>query len=135
MRFPACWPLLIRLGLHQLSSFKFMLPKNFNIELSGSYASKMLMGVFNIKPVWQTDIGITKQFFKNTLILTCTLEDIFYTGYNTLTIYFQGQDVYFTHKDENRKLWIKLRYNFGQTQQKRKSGYKSASDDLQRRTK
>jgi len=116
------------------SSIKFTLPKDFSIELSGEYHTNMRMGVFDMKRAGQIDMGITKYFFKKTLLVAFTLEDMLRTSTEYININYQGQDVQLRSYDENRSVWIRVRYTFGQSQQKRKSGYKSASEDLQQRS-
>jgi hypothetical protein len=116
------------------SNCRITLPKDWSVEISGEYQSKTRMGVFDMKAGWHNSIGITKQFFKKTLICSITFEDMFHKSDDYLTINFQGQDVFLRSYDENRQVWTSVRYIFGQTQQKRKSGYKSASEDLQNRT-
>lgn len=116
------------------SSFTFILPKEWTIELSAEYQSKNRMGVFDIQQQWHNSIGVTKKFFKKTLILSVNFQDMTHNSDQYITINFQGQDVFLRNYDENRQVWGSLRYIFGQAQQKRRSGYKSASEDLQKRT-
>lgn len=116
------------------SNFKFTLPNEWSIELSGEYQSKMQMGIFDIRQQWHHAIGVTKKFFRKKLVFSINFDDPFRKADQIITINFQGQDVYLRNYDENRQVWGSLRYTFGQTQQKRKSGYKSASEDLQNRT-
>lgn len=91
------------------------------------------MGVFDVKEAIQVDIGVSKSFFRKTLVFSCTVEDILHISKDIITINFQGQDVYLRSYHETQKIWLRLRYIFGQSQQKRKSGYQSAAEELQNR--
>ncbi|TAL60442.1 MAG: hypothetical protein EPN85_07220 [Bacteroidetes bacterium] len=116
------------------STFKFTLPKDWSIELNAEYQSKARVGLFDMKQQWHNSFGVTKHFFKKMLLFSISFADMFHKSYNDITINFQGQDVHLISNDETREVWGSLRYTFGQAQQKRKSGYKSASEDLQNRT-
>lgn len=116
------------------SNFVFTLPQDWNIELSAEYQSKTRMGIFDIRQQWHNAVGATKKFFKKTLIVSVVFEDMTHNSDQYITINFQGQNVFLRNYDENRQVRFSLRYIFGQSEQKRRSGYKSASDDLQQRT-
>ena len=75
---------------------------------------------------------MVKFFNDRTWLITFGVRDIFKTSMDKIYVNFQGQDVFVSSYDENRTVYFRVRYSFGQTKIK-KSGYNSASDDLRGR--
>lgn len=120
-------------GFIASSTLKFMMKNDWTLEISGSYNSKMKMGIFDIQEQYRTDIGLVKYFAQKTWMVSATLNDIFKTSSDRITINFQGQDVVWRSYDEERTFWLRVRYTFGKQQQQRRSGYKNSAEDLQQR--
>lgn len=111
-------------------TFNFILPKDFDIQITANYRSPMLttgsMGGFGwgggsgqgrMDDQWHMDIGIKKLFLKKTLTLTVRVNDVFATR-NSL-IHTWGSDInnpgntfdaYSTRKNDSRHLYISLSY-------------------------
>ena len=64
------------------STQRFMLPKDFSIELTGYYLSPSYFGTLKLKPIYQLDAGLQKKFNNKKDILRLTANDMFNTGTN-----------------------------------------------------
>ncbi len=62
------------------STWTFSLPKNYVIELSGTYQNNILYGIWKNRPMGQMDFGIRKKLNARRANLTLTFSDIFHTN-------------------------------------------------------
>lgn len=121
------------LGMTAQISNTFILPKGIKAELSATYMSKLKYGMLNLNSNWALNASVSKTFLDEKLTLALSVNDIFFTGYITGTIDFNGMDVYINTQDETRTGWLTLRYNFGKQFEKKQTGYKDAAEDIKRR--
>lgn len=56
------------------------LPKDIKLELTGFYDSKMMMGIWEFKPIGSLNIGIQKTLKENRGTLRLAMDDLFYTN-------------------------------------------------------
>lgn len=59
---------------------QFILTKNINAELAGSYQTRILVGQFLTIPVWQVRAGVSHKLFKGKGSLKLAVTDLFYTN-------------------------------------------------------
>lgn len=121
------------LGMTANISNTFVLPKGIKAELSANYMSKLKYGMLNLNSNWALNASVSKAFLDDKLTLALSVNDIFFTGYITGSIDFNGMDVYINTQDETRVGWFTLRYNFGKQFEKKQTGYKDAAEDIKRR--
>ncbi len=109
----------------------FSLPKEVKVELTGFYRSPMLWGLFDIRPQYQVDMGVTKNLGK--FKIQASLDDVFNIRKNKIIIQQGDIDAYINNKWETRVFRINLSYRFGneKIQQARRRG--TASEDVQQR--
>ncbi len=62
------------------STSSFTLPSNLAIELSASFQSKELWGLWEFEPMGQLNLGVKKKFAQDKSTLALTLNDILYTS-------------------------------------------------------
>ncbi|WP_224997575.1 outer membrane beta-barrel family protein [Cesiribacter sp. SM1] len=108
---------LYNYSLNLVNSLK--LPKQFSIEVSGFYESKMLWGMWHFKPLGSLNIGIQKKLNNNHGTLSLAVDDIFYTNIwklqsqipeansNSISVYdahFQSIRLTYTRSFGNNKL-------------------------------
>jgi iron complex outermembrane receptor protein len=113
----------------------FILKKGWKTELSAWYQSPMVYTIFVIRPSGDVSIGVSKNFFKNKLRFTLNAGDLFYTNTQRVTVDFDNQHLSARHAFDTRVVYVRLRYNFGNSSAAKKSQFKNAADDLQKRAK
>jgi hypothetical protein len=111
----------------------FSLKYKWKFELSASYQSPMVYALFYILPSADVTVGLSKNFLNNKLHLTVTASDLFYWQTQHVRIDFYDQQLYAWHKFDTRVVYVRLRYAFGNANAAKKSQFKNAADDLQKR--
>jgi iron complex outermembrane receptor protein len=111
----------------------FILKKGWKVEASAWYQSAMAYTIFLIQPTQDLSVGVSKNFFKNKLRFTLNAGDLFYTNTQRVTVDFNTQHLYAKHEFDTRVVYVRLRYNFGNSSAAKKSQFKNAADDLQKR--
>jgi iron complex outermembrane recepter protein len=111
----------------------FSLPKEWKIQVSGFYQTGLLYGMFDVGSQGYLDIGISKSFFNKKLNTSLNASDILYTSNNRVRVNYQNQNVFLINKQESRRVMLRLSYNFGNAKAARKTQFKSASEDIQKR--
>ncbi|MDP4275465.1 MAG: outer membrane beta-barrel family protein [Bacteroidota bacterium] len=92
----------------------FTLPKNYSVELSGFYQSKMLYGMFRIKSLYSFDLGIQKDFLKdNKATLKLTVRDIFKTMKSVADLKYDNIDIVSRNTWDSRSINLNFSYRFG----------------------
>ncbi|NLJ83207.1 MAG: TonB-dependent receptor [Bacteroidales bacterium] len=116
--------------------FSFILPKDFDIQLTASYRSPMLttgsMGGFGwgggsgqgrMEEQWVMDIGFKKMFLKKTLTLSVRVSDIFASRTSRINTFGHNEmssfDTYSFRKNDSRQLFISLSYRINNYRPKR----------------
>jgi len=109
----------------------FDLPLKTKMEVSFAYRSPTVWALFEIKPMYSTDLGLSKSFGK--LKARFSVSDIFNTRQFATKIR-QG-DIHsdIKNKWETRVMHLNLSYNFGNKNVKTSKRRKTASEELQNR--
>ncbi|MCU0435896.1 MAG: TonB-dependent receptor [Bacteroidia bacterium] len=129
----------------ELSSQSFMwsfymqhtisLPKDFKLQVSGYYQTGLLYGMFDVSPQGSFDIGVSKPFFEKKLNVSLSFNDILYTSNTRVRVNFENQNVYLINQNETRRVFLRVSYNFGNAKAARRTEYKSASEEIQKRAR
>ena len=93
----------------------------------------MEYSIFVIQPSGDVSVGVSKNFFKKKLRFSATISDIFYTQTQRVAIDFDTQHLSAWHEFDTRVVYVRLSYNFGNSAAAKKSQFKNAADDLQKR--
>ena len=113
-------------------SLKF--PGDYNMEISGYYNSKTLMGTFIVEPQWSVDVGLQKRILNDNGTIRLGVTDIF----NSLKLEnirdFAGYYIQSSRKWETQLLKIGLSYRFGNKKVKDYRKIKTAADEEQKRS-
>ena len=91
----------------------FLLPKNFKLELNGSYASPFYDAIQTYSPVSSLNLVINKSFFKNKLDVTLGFFDIFYTENQSVSSKLSNQYYFYMERSDTRRVRLSLNYKFG----------------------
>jgi iron complex outermembrane recepter protein len=116
------------------TNMTFMLPKDFKVQAWGWYNSPAVYGIFYTKPQGGVGFGISKTFFNRQLTINASAMDVFHTSGMRANINFQNQDMYVEFIPETPRVYVRVRYSFGNRKATRKAETKSGADELKNRT-
>lgn len=95
------------------SSQSIKLPKAINMEFSAQYTSPALSGVYVLKSFFYADAGFKKVFANKKLDARLSVTDLFntirYRGYSV----YEGANVSYNHRGDNRRVNISFTYHLG----------------------
>jgi len=108
--------------------------KGFKAELTTNYQSALVYGLFNVKPQYSTDAGISHSFADKKANIKFSVSDIFNTRTNNVTSNFANNNLDITQKRETRIARLTLTYNFGNNKIKARQ-HQSGADEEKNRVK
>ncbi|RCH55724.1 TonB-dependent receptor [Mucilaginibacter hurinus] len=109
----------------------FLLPKEIKGEIMTFYQSAMTYGIYNIKPQYSIDLGVSRSFVNKKLNIKVAVSDVFFMRRNDITAQYQTVDLDIRQRRETRIARINLTYNFGNNKIKsreRRTGADAESD-------
>lgn len=116
------------------ASQQFTFNKGWSAEVSGFYNSKLLEGVFTIKPFGMLNLGVGKQIMKNKGTIRLTVRDVFYSRINKGESRYGNVDARFQENGDSRQVNLGFSYRFSKGKvngaPKRRAG--SATDEQNR---
>lgn len=112
----------------------FQIAKTYKFELMGDYQSALTYGIFNIKPQYAIDAGISHSFANKRANIKLAMNDIFNMRRNNVTSYYQQNNLDIRQKNDTRITRLTFTYNFGSTKLKMRN-HESGADDLKGRVK
>ncbi|WP_419802040.1 TonB-dependent receptor domain-containing protein [Mucilaginibacter sp.] len=113
----------------------FIIGNGFKAELSGDYQSPLVYGVFNIRPQYAVDAGLSKTFLNKKLNAKFSVSDIFNTRTNNLSSNYTNTNINIYQKRDSRVALLTLTYNFGNSKLAPARRHKSGADDEKNRVK
>lgn len=116
------------------ANLTFMLKGGWKAQAWGWYRSPATYGIFRSKSMGGVGASLSKNFLENKLQLSLTVTDIFRTNGMRASINFQNQDVYMEWTPDSRRVYLRVRYSFGNTKAARRDAAKSGADELKQRT-
>ncbi len=112
----------------------FTFGSGFKAELSGDYQSPLVYGVFNIKPQYAVDAGLSKSFANKKANVKFSVSDIFNTRTNNLSSNYSNTNINIYQKRDSRVALLTLTYNFGNSKLATRN-HNSGSDAEKNRVK
>ena len=112
----------------------FQVAKSYKAELMGNYQSALTYGIFNVKPQYSIDAGVSHSFADKRANIKLSMNDIFNMRRNDVTSYYQTNNLDIRQKNETRITRLTFTYNFGSTKLKMRD-HQSGADDLKGRVK
>ncbi len=116
-----------------LQTFSF--GKGFKAELSSDYQSPLVYGVFNIRPQYAIDGGLSKSFANKKANVKLSVSDIFNTRTNNLSSNYSNTNIYIYQKRDTRVALLTLTYNFGNSKLAPSRRHDSGADAEKNRVK
>jgi len=126
-------------------TFNFILPKDFDIQLTANYRSPIITtgsmsgfgwgggsGQGRMEQQWNLDLGIKKLFLKKTLTLTIRINDIFATQNHKVHTFGSDDkssfDAYSYRKNDRRSLFVSLSYKINNYRPKKETHQGEGND-------
>ncbi|HWD87056.1 MAG TPA: outer membrane beta-barrel family protein [Mucilaginibacter sp.] len=106
----------------------------YKAELTGHYQSDLTYGLYDVKPRYSVDAGISHSFDHKKLNVKLSTSDIFNTLRNDVNSDYQSTVLFITQKRESRITRLTLTYNFGNNKIHARE-HESGADDLKQRVK
>ncbi|MDB5137779.1 MAG: TonB-dependent receptor [Mucilaginibacter sp.] len=106
----------------------------YKVELTFNYQSDLTYGLYDVKPRYSTDAGISHSFANKKLNVKLAMNDIFNTLRNDVSSNYQSTNLDITQKRESRITRLTVTWNFGNNKIKVRE-HESGADDLKGRVK
>jgi iron complex outermembrane recepter protein len=87
--------------------------KTWRLETFANYKSALTFGIYDVRPQYNFDAGISHSFAQKRANIKFSVSDIFDTRTNNVNINYQTAQVMIKQKGETRVARISLTYNFG----------------------
>jgi len=113
----------------QIRATQTFLFSKFKAEVSGNYQSALRYGLFDIKPQYSVDAGISRSFANKKLNVKVAVTDIFDTRRNNVGSHYQSLNLDIRQKNETRLGRLTLTYNFGNSKIKVSQRQTGADDE------
>lgn len=107
-------PLSFKRGTWTFFTYQtFKLDKKSVITLNGFWRLKGQQQFYELSPFGSLSTSINRRFFKEKLVATISLNDMFYTNKNNFTLNQGSVSASGLRRGDTRRFGINLRYNFG----------------------
>ena len=111
------------------------LSKTISTELSFNYQSAQVYGTYAVRPLYSTDLGISKSFAGKRAMLKLAANDVFNSMKARISSTVPGQDYQLLQKQESRIFRLTFSYNFGSSLIKAVTDHKNGSSTEKNRIK
>ncbi|HEY0244291.1 MAG TPA: outer membrane beta-barrel family protein, partial [Mucilaginibacter sp.] len=101
----------------------------FRAEVLENYQSAQTYGLFDIKPQYNIDLGLSRAFVDKKLNIKVSCSDIFNTRTNNVDLNYQSDMIRIKQKNESRIARLTLTYNFGNSKIKARNHQTGAEDE------
>jgi len=108
--------------------------KGYKAELTGNYQSELTYGLFDVKPRYSIDAGVSHSFANKKANIKLSVADIFNTLRNDVTTNYQNTNLDITQKRESRITRLTFTWNFGNNKIKARQ-HQSGDDEEKNRVK
>jgi hypothetical protein len=108
--------------------------KGYKFELTSNYQSSLVYGLFNVKPQYSTDAGVSHSFAEKKANIKFSVSDIFNQRTNNVTSNYADNDLIINQRRQSRVARITLTYNFGSNKFQARE-HQSGADEEKNRVK
>lgn len=114
----------------QIRTTQTFLPyKGYKIEVTSNYQSALTYGLFNVKPQYSTDAGISHSFANKKANIKFSVSDIFNTRTDNVSSNYQSTNLQINQKHESRIGRLTFTYNFGNNKIKGRQHHTGDDDE------
>lgn len=104
----------------------------FKAEITGDYRSALLYGIYNLRPRYSIDAGVSRAFANKKFNVKVSLNDVFNTLTNNLSSNALGNNFTIRQKSDTRVFRVNVTYNFGSSNIKTRQHRGGAEDEKNR---
>lgn len=116
-------------GGHFSLNNEIQLPKGINMEISGSYQTKILYGQLEIDPQGSLDIGFSKKILNGKGNLKLSGSDLLYTRNSDVSIDNDDINLFVRQDRDTRRVTLNFTYSFGNQKVKQARNRKTSSSE------
>jgi hypothetical protein len=110
----------------------FTFIKGYRLEILTNYKSDIKTGIYDVRPQYNIDGGISHSFANKKANIKFSVSDIFNTRTNNVNSMYQSVNLQITQKGETRLSRLTLTYNFGNNKIKARQHQTGADDESNR---
>ncbi len=108
---------------------EIQLPAGINMEVSGSYQSKLVYGQLTIEPQGRLDFGFSKRLFDGKGNIKLSASDVLLTSNSKVYIDQNDVNLFVNQVNDTRRVSLNFTYNFGNQKVKGARKRKTSSSD------
>jgi hypothetical protein len=111
----------------------FSIRNVFKIEWNNSLQGPMASGIYMLHAIFYSNIGLSREIFKNKSAVKLSLTDIFNSNNRNYDIHYNAVNMNIKRKQESRFIKLQFTYPFGNNKYKHKTKNKNELEDIQKR--
>lgn len=115
------------------STQDFKISETIAAQLSGKYETATFYGIRQYRPTFMANAGVSKDIFHKLGKLSISVNDIFKTYKDRISVNYQNLNLRLVDLREYRKVNINFSYRFGRTTVKGAAGHVTGNEDVQSR--
>jgi hypothetical protein len=108
---------------------EIQLPAGVNMEISGSYQSKLVYGQLTIEPQGSLDFGFSKRLFDGKGNIKLSASDVLLTSNSDVYVDQNDVNLFVNQVNDTRRVTLNFTYNFGNQKVKSARKRKTSSSD------
>jgi iron complex outermembrane receptor protein len=117
-------------NLKATQTFTFI--KGYRIEVYSAYKSSISTGIYDVRPRYSTDAGISHVFANKKANVKFSVSDVFNQRTNNVNSMYQSVNLQIANKGETRIARLTFTYNFGNNKIKARNHQTGADDEKNR---
>lgn len=117
-------------NLKATQTFTFI--KGYRIEIFSAYKSAINAGIYDVRPQYNTDAGISHAFANKKANIKFSVSDVFNQRTNNVNSMYQSVNLQIRQKSETRISRLTFTYNFGNNKIKARQHQTGADDEKNR---
>lgn len=114
------------------SSNSFVFGKGWSGEVNAEYQTPLQYGIFKLKPQWQIGFGVKKDIMQKRGSIRFSLDDLFNTSIERLSINYQNMNIRLVENDYNTIARLTFSMKFGKSEAQNRRRNSAASEERSR---
>lgn len=114
------------------SSNSFVFGKGWSGEVNAEYQTPLQYGIFKLKPQWQVGFGVKKDIMQKRGSIRFSLDDLFNTSIERLSINYQNMNIRLVENDYNTIARVTFSMKFGKSEAQNRRRNSAAAEERSR---